>query len=211
MEIDRLKKEQTQLASLIVINKNNIKVETIGGCDVVGLSNNEILCCIVVVNAKTMEVLEKVYYKDESPMKQIPGYQGFREGPIIVNTFTLLKNKPDTLLVKGHGIDHPRRCGIASQIGLQLDIPTIGIGIKPLLGRIQEGKVIIDDEIRALLYMTREHANPIVIAPGHKISLSQALEIIKNCVKEPHKLPEPIFLAHKLAKKKAKDLNIKDV
>ena len=211
MEISQLKKEQGQLASLIVVNKNNIKVEKLGGCDVVGLSNNDILCYVTVLDAKSMEVLDSAFYKNQAPMKYIPGYQGFREGSIIVDAFTRLKIKPDILMIKGHGIDHPRRCGIASQVGLQLDIPTIGVETRPLIGKFQEGKLIINGEIRALEVKSTEHSNPILVAPGHKVSLSQALELVRVCFKHPHKMPEPIFLAHKFAKKKTKDLNRKDI
>jgi len=112
-----------------------------------------------------------------------------------------LNQKPDLIMIKGHGIAHPLRIGMASQLGLQLNIPTIGIASKPICGRIANGKLIVDGEQRGAEVITRKFSNPVIVSPGHQTSMSQAIELVKHSIQQPHKLPEPIFVAHKLALK----------
>jgi deoxyribonuclease V len=65
----------------------------------------------------------------------IPTFLSFREGPAIVNAFEILKTRPDLLLIDGAGINHPRGAGLATHIGVALDVPTIGITKKILCGK----------------------------------------------------------------------------
>ena len=201
MNIKALKQEQLELAKHIVINNKLTKVKLVAGCDVIGTADDTLICCIALVDYKTLKLVDSVVTTAKAPIKYIPGFLGFREGPIIVNTFISLKQKPDVLLVKGHGIAHPRKMGIASQLGLQLDTPTIGVATKLLTGKTKDGKIVIEGKVRGAEVHTKEYAKPIYVSPGHLVSLAKSIEIVKNTTKQPHKLPEPIFIAHKLAKK----------
>ena len=57
----------------------------------------------------------------------------------------LLQGKPDLLMFDGQGIAHPRGIGIASQMGLRLDLPTIGVAKTILIGKHDP----VDDEVGA--------------------------------------------------------------
>jgi deoxyribonuclease V len=106
------------------------------------------------------------------------------------------------MLVDGCGISHPRGAGIAAHLGVVLDIPTIGISKKILCGKalepIYEGEanplVYHDEQIGWALKSTR-NSKPIIVTPGHRISLGSTLSITKRFLRG-HKLPEPIRLAH---------------
>lgn len=52
-----------------------------------------------------------------------------------MNAFRKLKTRPDLLLTDGAGINHPRGAGLATHIGVALDVPTIGITKKILCGK----------------------------------------------------------------------------
>jgi len=124
-----------------------------------------------------------------------------RESPAAVEAFNKLENKPDILIVDAHGIAHPRFFGMASHIGLLLDIPTIGIAKKLMVGKKQDNKIVFNNKIIAQEVKTKEYSKPLYVSIGHKVSLKTAVEIVNKCIKLPHKLPEPLHLAHKYANK----------
>jgi hypothetical protein len=64
----------------------------------------------------------------------VPGLLSFRELPAVLDALTQLCEPPDLLLCDGQGIAHPRRFGIASHLGLLMDLPSIGVGKTRLYG-----------------------------------------------------------------------------
>jgi deoxyinosine 3'endonuclease (endonuclease V) len=58
------------------------------------------------------------------------------------------------------------------------------------------------------LLKTQKYANPIVISPGHLISLNKSIELSKKTIISPHKLPEPLFFAHKTATREKKKIRL---
>ena len=191
----KLKKEQYKLAERIELKDGFSRIKYIGACDHFTY-NNKLYAAIIVVEYKTMKVVDKVNVVSDVKMPFIPGFQGYREGPALVEAFSKLNIRPDILLVDGHGIAHPRKIGVSSHVGLLLDIPTIGVGKKLIVGDVREGKIWYDKEIRGFEVITKEHAHPIYISPGHKITLGSTLKIIKECI-QGHKLPEPLQICHK--------------
>lgn len=195
-----LKEEQKKLAKKLVIKDQFDKIETIAGADQAFIKN-KIISSIVVCNYQDMQLIESKYAVAESNLPYIKGYRSFREGPAVIDAYSKLNSKPSILMVEGHGIAHLRKMGLASYIGIALDIPTIGIARNLLHGVIRDNKIYIDNEIRGELLKTKDKARPLYISPGNKITLATSLEIVKKCIKTPHKMPEPLHLAHKYAKK----------
>jgi deoxyribonuclease V len=141
------------------------------------------------------------------PFAYVPGYLGFREAPALVAAWDALPIKPDLLFVDGHGRAHPRRCGIATHVGVLLDVPAIGVAKTILCGRI-EG-VLGDDpgataplvdrgEVVALAIRTRPRALPVYIGTGHRVSLETAVAWVL-ALSGGRRLPLPIRLAHDAA------------
>lgn len=60
----------------------------------------------------------------------IPGFLAFREVPHLLACFRELGEefRPQVVLVDGNGVLHPRGFGLASHLGVLLDLPTIGVG-----------------------------------------------------------------------------------
>jgi hypothetical protein len=55
-----------------------------------------------------------------------PGLLALREGAILEAAVRTLRELPDALLVDATGGDHPRRAGLALQLGAALELPTVG-------------------------------------------------------------------------------------
>src|SRR3989338_5962422 len=187
MDLEKLNKEQISLAGKVSLKDSFEELSSIAGCDQLVIGN-EIYSCVVVCEYKTMAVIEKSYASRKVEFPYVPGFLAYREAPVIIDAFSKLKKKPDLMLVDGNGILHPRKFGIASHLCVVLNIVTIGVAKKLLIG---------SGELRGMKLENKTAANPIYISPGNKISVQKAFEIAKSCLRPPHKLPEPIHLAHK--------------
>jgi deoxyribonuclease V len=141
----------------------------------------------------------------------IPGLLGFREAPILYEAYKQLP-KPDLIMVDGQGISHPRGLGIASHLGVLLDIPTIGVAKSILIGTPagplaeEAGSTVSliwkEKEIGVLL-RTKKRCAPLIISVGHRISLPTAINLVMSCLKG-YRLPEPTRLAHLAANARRK-------
>ncbi len=111
-------------------------------------------------------------------------------------------------MINGHGIAHPLFCGCASHIGVLTNIPTIGIATKLLHGMESEIPLVEGEYCNVnyrgqrvgVTFLSKKGCKPIIISPGHLITLDSAIQIVKQSLKS-YKFPEPIRLAHKLAEK----------
>ena len=195
MEIKNLQKEQIKFAKRVVVKDDFDDIDFYGGVDQ-AMVGDKIISAVVVLDKK-MKIVEKKYAVVDAPIQYIPGYISYREGPAIVEAIRKLDQRPDLLLVDGHGILHPRKIGLASHVGILLDIPTIGVAKKLFVGEVKSGKVVVDNEILGAEVITKEYAKPMYVSPGHRVSLRTAEKMVKELVIDGHKLPEPLHEAHK--------------
>lgn len=198
IDIAKLKAEQISLAKKVVCREEFDKVKLVAGVDQAFI-NDEVISAIVVCDYKTLKLVEEKYAIVKAAIPYIPGYLSYREAPAIVEAYGKLEQKPDVLIVDGNGILHPRRIGMASHVGILLDLPTIGVAKNLLLGNVMDREVMVGNEVRAFELVTKEHAKPIYVSIGHKITLGSSVRIVKESMVYPHKLPEPLHLAHKKA------------
>ena len=137
-----------------------------------------------------------------------PGFLGFREVDAYIRLLTTLPSKPVCVMVDGNGILHPERFGSASQLGLAMDLCTVGVakhlhhccgawterGVKDHM--TAEGVLELDlrdSDGRLLgraLKKDLDSRCPVYVSVGHKISLQTACSIVKQCML--HRVPEPI-------------------
>ena len=135
--IEQAKQIQLIMASRVILEDGFENTQFVGGMDV---SNNlydpkqMIYASAVVLSMPSLEVTEQAAVAQRQTFPYIPGLLGFREAPALVEAFKKLKQKPSILLIDGHGISHPRGLGIASHLGVLLDIPTIGVAKSILVG-----------------------------------------------------------------------------
>ena len=205
VDLIKLKKEQLKLAEKVSLTDSVKKITTIGGADQ-SYVGDKVISAIVVCDYKSLETIEEKYAIVDAKIPYKSSFLFYREGLAVIEAFNKLEQKPDVLILKGNGILHPRRMGMASQVGILLDIATIGVTKRLMLGQVREKTIYVEKEARGYELITREHSKPIYISPGNKISLKTSLEIIKKCIRFPHKLPEPLHLAQKYGNKVKEDL-----
>jgi len=192
---------QRLVAQRAIVKDDFGELKLIGGVDQ-AFFEDTIISAIVIMDYVSLEVKDRVYSIQPVNYPYIPTFLSFREGPVIVNTFKKLKMLPDILMVDGAGINHPRTAGIATHIGVALDVPTIGITKKILCGsgEVPSGigestPLLFEGRKVGWLFKSNARSRPIIIAPGHRVSLASSLSIVKACILG-YKLPEPIRLAH---------------
>ena len=200
IDLNKLKKEQLKLAKKITTNQNLKKIISVAGASRAYIGN-KIISSVVVCDYKSLKVIEKQHSISEAKIPYTSGLLFYREGPAVIEAYNKLEKRPDVLIVEGNGILHPRKIGMASHLGILLDIPTKKKTKRLMLGQIREKTIYSEKEAIGYELTTKEHSKPIYISPGHKISLKSSLEVIKGCLRFPHKLPEPLHLAHKYANK----------
>ncbi len=199
-DLEKLKEEQLKLAKKVILKDDFDSISTVAGVDSIFIDKT-VISSIVICGYPIIEAKEQSYEVGKVNMPYISGFRAYREGKSITDAYIKLKEKPSIMMFTGSGILHQRRIGLASHMGILLDIPTIGVSKSLLCGEEKSSKIHFEGKIAGEAVPTREHANPIFVSPGHKISLKTSVEIVKNCIKPPHKLPEPLHLAHKLGNK----------
>jgi deoxyribonuclease V len=197
----KMRAEQKKLKSKVKLKDGFSKVNMVAGVDV-AYSDSAYGAC-VVYDYKTMDIIEKKVVHKKIEFPYIPTYLGYREIPVISNLIKKLENKPTVLLVDGNGVLHPYGMGIASHVGVELKIPTIGVAKSKLCGEITGNlnrtgdckEVEYEKNVLGYAYLSsRRSKKPIFISPGHKISFETSFDVIKKLCN--YKIPEPLRLAH---------------
>ncbi|MDG6256433.1 MAG: endonuclease V [Methanomicrobiaceae archaeon] len=135
-----------------------------------------------------------------------PGFFAFREGPALLKAFHSLTTRPDIAMLNGHGYAHPRRIGLATHIGVLLDLPTVGVAGRPLVGTFREPgpdpgatePLVFEGEQIGLALRTRTASRPIILSAGHRTDLALAEEIVAATLRGG-RMPLPLLEAHRCA------------
>jgi deoxyribonuclease V len=180
---------------------------TIAAADVSGGRRGEwIAAAVVLVDARTMEVLETRRAGVTAAWPYVPGCLSFREIPALLEAFKQLERRPDVVLCDGQGRAHPRRLGLASHLGLALEVPTIGCAKSRLVGEVRREPGQARGS-RAALYdagerigtvlRTRTGVRPVYVSVGHRIDLASAEHWVLAAATR-YRLPEPSRMAHQV-------------
>ncbi len=160
-------------------------------------------CAIILLEYPELAVVEEQFGSGTVSFPYIPGLLSFREGPLFLETFKKLKSRPDLLIFDGQGIAHPRRLGIASHMGVLLDIPAIGCAKSRLYGTFDDpaGRAGSRSYLRdadgtkiGTVLRTRDNVRPVFVSPGHRVGIDESAEIIMNCVRN-YRIPLPTRIA----------------
>ena len=141
IDTKELVKIQGELAKGVITRDEFPEIRLIGGADQAFPRDNAVRSCVVVLDFENLKLVEKSLVEEVVDFPYLPGFLSFREGPPIIKAFKELKIKPDVLLVDGNGILHPRRIGLASHVGVRLNIPTIGVAKSLLCGEEKNNRI----------------------------------------------------------------------
>jgi deoxyribonuclease V len=193
--IEKAINAQILMSRKIIEKKLEKEPKTICGMDI-SYKNDFGYGVAVILSYPDLKLIDVVITKKKPPIPYIPTFLGFREIPFL---FELIKKaKSDLYIINGHGICHPRRCGIATHFGVCFNVPTIGIAKKLIKGfKLVNDNVLFNNEIVGKKYKN------FYISIGNLITLEDAFNIIKNCTK--YSLPEPLRLAHNISKNISRD------
>jgi deoxyribonuclease V len=139
------------------------------------------------------EIIETATVVDNVSTKYVPGFLGFREGPLLVRIAEKMGTRPDAFLIDGQGVAHPRKFGLACHVGLALDKPTIGVAKSRLYGRSNQGK-ILDSGGEIIGRILTAGNRKFYVSVGHRISLETASDLVEKSIVNGH--PSPLRQAH---------------
>jgi deoxyribonuclease V len=200
---------QDNLKHFIEVKGTKKEFQLIAGVDTAySKKDSSVFATVVVMRFPELVTVDRARAQTMVSFPHQPGFEVFREGPVIIKALQRLQTTPDIVMFDGNGIAHEKGIGLASHLGLMLDIPSIGCAKKKLVGEYDEPEDVVN-ATSPLLYnrekigvviRTRMGVKPLFISIGHKIDLATAVEIV-GATTRGYRLPEPMRVAHILANK----------
>ncbi len=208
VDLKKLEKEQAELAKSLQLKDacDFSLAERIGAVENI-VVKDKIISAMIVCD-RNYEIIEQEYFLDKLRFPYIHGFRAYRELPSVTAVFNKIKEKPEVVLVDGEGINHSR-LGIASHFSLASGVPCIGVSDHDFEGNEVSGEnVLMKRKKVGKVLISKIGSRQLYICPGDKISIASAFELVKSMIVAPHKMPEPLHLAHKYAKSVQKELKL---
>jgi len=135
-----------------------------------------------------------------------PGLLALREGALLEAAVRALPEVPDVLLVDATGRDHPRRAGLALQLGAVLDLPTVGVTHRPLIAegewpadeRGARSPLLLGGEPVGYWLRTRARTRPLAVHAAWQTDPDTAAEVVLSA--SHSRTPEPLRRARRRAR-----------
>jgi len=167
----------------------------------------------VVVVSRGGTVVERAHAVTDLAIPYIPGLLAFREGGPILAAFSNLDCDPDLAVFDGSGRIHFRQAGLATHVGVTLDVPSVGVAKGLLCGTPDEdvdGRsagwrtairadaevenaepgTVIGHALQSRQYDSSRTINPLYVSPGHRVGVGTATDLVERLC-DGYKLPEP--------------------
>jgi deoxyribonuclease V len=144
-----------------------------------------------------------------------PGLLALREGALLEAAIRALPERPDVLLVDATGRDHPRRAGLALQLGAVLELPTVGVTHRPLVAegewpaaeRGARSPLLLGGELVGCWLRTRADTRPLAVHAAWRTDSDTAAAVVLSTSQV--RTPEPLRRARRRARE-ARALDISD-
>ncbi len=146
----------------------------------------------------------------EAPLEfpYVPGLLAFREIPPVARALEQVESEVDAVIFDAHGLAHPRGMGLASHLGLFLDVPSVGCAKSRLVGEHEEPgpekgsatDLVYRGKVVGKVVRTRRGVSPVYVSVGNRIDLDSAVDLVLACCTK-YRLPETTRQAHNAANK----------
>ena len=200
---------QRRLAGQVEVPADPIPAPaTVAGLDVSYVRGSDLIAATAVLfDVATGTVLEESTVRSVAPFRYVPGLLAFREVPPLLAALGRLRGRPDLVLCDGQGIAHPRRCGLACQLGIRVGLPAIGCAKTRFVGAHDEpgqrrgdrAALVDNGELIGHVLRTQDGVKPVYVSPGHRIGFDQSCEVVL-AVCSRFRLPDPIRHADRLSR-----------
>jgi deoxyribonuclease V len=197
--VEEWKATQERLRERMIITPLEPLPRFVAGADCAFSADKQtIFAAAVVYDREKQCVVEVTHATRAAEFPYIPTFLSFREGPAIKQAIRALKHEFGAILFDGQGFAHPRRCGIASHLAIELDQPGVGVGKSRLIGTF--GKLagnagaitplMDDNEQIGVVLRTQKSIRPIFVSVGHRVDLASAIKLVLACCTR-YRIPEP--------------------
>jgi len=197
--VEKWKATQLRLRKKFIVAPLNPLPRFVAGVDC-AFSNDKqtIFAAAVVYDRETQRIREIARATRPAEFPYVPGFLSFREGPAVMQAVHVLRHEFGAILFDGQGFAHPRRCGIASHLAIELDRPGVGVAKSRLIG--ESGKLSLEagattplldgDEQIGVVLRTQKGIRPVFVSIGHCVDLDSAVELVLACCTR-YRIPEP--------------------
>ena len=163
-----------------------------------GADRRTIFAAAVVYDRVGRRVVEVAHAVGEVTAPYIPGFLSFREGPAVAAALGKLSHPFGVACFDGQGHAHPRRCGLATHVGVTLDLPSVGVAKSRLIGAFDDpapeagstSPLADRGEQVGLVLRARANVLPVFVSVGHKADLDSARDLVLACC-AGYRVPEP--------------------
>jgi deoxyribonuclease V len=161
---------------------------------------------VVVLDFPGLSVVEAQGFEALLEFPYVPGLLSFREMPSLLGALEKVETAVDVVVLDAQGLAHPRRIGLASHVGLFLDVPTVGCAKTVLVGKFEEPRMekgnatdmVHRGEVVGRAVRTRDGVSPVYVSVGNGVDLDSSVELVLACCTK-YRLPEPTRQAHNAA------------
>ncbi|MCK4470207.1 MAG: deoxyribonuclease V [Anaerolineae bacterium] len=196
---------QRRLRDRVLVQPLEHQPEIIAGIDV-SVKGERARAAVVLLSYPDLTPFHAVTAEMVVSFPYVPGLLAFREGPVVLAALERLTDRPDVLMFDAQGLAHPRRMGLATHLGVLLDVPAVGCAKSRLCGvyvepdeRKGSWTVLTDgDEVIGAVVRTRDGVRPVFVSVGHRVDLETAVSLVLGCANR-YRLPEPTRWAHRVA------------
>lgn len=172
-------------------------LKRVAGCDV-AVCGDRLFAAVLLYRFPELELVETATAEARPTFPYVPGYLSFREIPVLLQAVARLREAPQAILCDGQGRAHPRRFGLASHLGVLLDLPSVGCAKSRLIGEHDEPGIRRGDwvplrdgtETIGAVLRARDSVKPLYISVGHRVTLADAIQLVLRCG-AGYRLPEP--------------------
>jgi deoxyribonuclease V len=202
---------QRDLASLVRAVPLARPPRTIAGVDVSvqrrKAHDAEVQAAVVVLALPSLDVVASARWRGPAAFPYVPGLLSFREVPAVLRALEMLATLPDVIMADAHGLAHPRRMGMASHLGLLLDMPVFGVAKSKLVGDYAppadepgaQSPLYEGSEQIGVVLRTRVGIKPLFVSVGHRITLAETIALTL-ATHTRYRLPEPARRAHQYSR-----------